>query len=204
MGPPWSSVDFLHSTRTLGNFPRLIRFTFFQASSWPWHHSALTHLVIGDPEVISAPNYLAYLLSFSSRYLVISLDNILFFVSTNCSRTSLLVDIHPPYPFFLALLTRVHLVIDPFTLHRVVFIFTVQVYIYILHSALSTLLQPPRTFTCPSRPPRRPLDTLPFIQPTSLPLRLPRAVGPWEHIPLPLHRLSLRTWTNLVHHTHSN
>ena len=30
----------------LGSFYCTIRFTFLQASSWPWHHSTLNHLVI--------------------------------------------------------------------------------------------------------------------------------------------------------------
>ena len=48
---------------------------------------------------------------------------------------------HLPYTFFLKLLPVVYLVIETFTFHQYIFLFTEKVNIYILHSALSTLIQ---------------------------------------------------------------
>ena len=94
--------------------------------------------------------------------------------------------------------------IEPFTSHYTIFIFTVKFYIYIIPSTLYTLLQPKITFACPSRPPPIPLDASNSIHPTPPPLRLQRAVRPQERVALTLRRLSLRTWTNLVHQNHSS
>ena len=90
------------------------------------------------------------------------------------------------------------------TFHRTVFIFMMQVYIYILHSILSTLLQTPITSACTSRPLWILPEYLPSIQPNTLTLWLTQAVRPWERVTLPLCRLSLSIWTNLVHQTHSS
>ena len=63
-----------------------------------------------------------------------------FSVLTNYSRASFSVWVHPPSPFFIVLLNGVHLALYSFTFHCAVFIFTVQVYCYIIHSTLSILL----------------------------------------------------------------
>ena len=101
-------VECLHSISTLDNLYCLIRFIFFQASSSPLFHSELTQLVVGDHEVISEPNTMALILSFSSRFLIIFIVNILSSVSTNCSRASFWVGVYPTYSFFLSLLIEVH------------------------------------------------------------------------------------------------
>ena len=91
------------------------------------------------PEAISAPNLwhvlkipVAYIsLSPQKRFSLFQL-NIVEIVSRYVSIILLF--------FFLELLTRVHMVIDPFTFHHSVFISTVKVYIYTIHSTLSAIL----------------------------------------------------------------
>ena len=80
----------------------------------------------------------------------------------------------------------------------------VQVYIYILNYALSTLLQNQRTLSCPSRPPQIPPDISPSIHTTPPPLHLTLAAHPIERVPLTLCRMSISTWTNLIHQTYSS
>ena len=70
-------------------------------------------------------------------------------VSTYCSRDIFLVGDHPTSPLFLVLLNIVHPVIEPFTFHHSVFIFMVQVYIYIIYSTLFMLLWYHLTETSP-------------------------------------------------------
>ena len=90
------------------------------------------------------------------------------------------------------------MVINLFNFLCSIIILTLKVCIYIIHSTLSSIIQPLRNFACPSRPPIIPPDDLPSIQPTPLPLCLTRAVRPQERVTLPLCRLFLRTWINLV------
>ena len=92
----------------IGSASRLIRFTFFQPSSWTWPHSALTHLVVWRSWGRFHTKTLGASLIFGSRSLIISLVK-LFSVSTNYSRASFYVWIHPPSPFFLALLPVLYL-----------------------------------------------------------------------------------------------
>ena len=67
--------------------------------------------------------------------LIISLENIFWSVSTNCISASFYVVFNPPYPFLLALITRVNLVIGPSNLHHAVLLFIKHVYsLYILPS----------------------------------------------------------------------
>ena len=135
--------------------------------------------------------YLARLLSFSSRTIIISLENLFSTVLTNCSRNSFWVDVHTPYPFFLAIIIGVHMVIYPFTLHRSIFIFTVQVYIYILIYTIPTSKNLLLSFNTST--------TLPSINLTPLYLRLPWAVRPQELVTLTIRLMSLSTCTNMVH-----
>ena len=111
-------------------------------------------------------------LSFSSCPLIISLEEIFLSFSTNWITASLWLIIHPPSPFFTALLAVVYLFIYFFTFPWAVFIFMVQVNVCILCSTLSTLIQPPITFACPAKYPKKSPDTSPYIHPITLSLHL--------------------------------
>ena len=67
---------------------------------------------------------------FSCRSLIIFLEK-LSSVSTNCSRYSFQVCVHPHYPFLLVLFIRVHLFIYIYYFYNDINLFIVQVYIYI-------------------------------------------------------------------------
>ena len=112
------------------------------------------------------------LLSLSSCPLIISLEEIFLSFSTNWITASLWLIIHPPSPFFTALLAVVYLFIYFFTFPWAVFIFMVQVNVCILCSTLSTLIQPPITFACPAKYPQKSPDTSPYIHPITLSLHL--------------------------------
>ena len=67
------------------------------------------------PKTLPCDNFI-----FVCRLLRISLEKLFFSVSSNCSGDSFYVGVHPFSPFFVVLLTGLHLVIDSFNLHHAV------------------------------------------------------------------------------------
>ena len=104
----YGSLMTLFSTY-LGPISRLILFTLCQSSSWTWRHTTFTHLVVWRSRDHFHSKTFGASLRFSSCSLIISLLTI-FSVSTNCSRASFYVGVHPTYPLFLSLLPGVHMI----------------------------------------------------------------------------------------------
>ena len=125
------------------------------------------------------------------RLFIISSENIFSRFPTNCGRYTFLGMCHTLYPFLLALLTVVHMVIETFNHHRTILLFTEHVYIiYILTSLRYQLFSyhPPFISLNPPWHPR----IRPHLQPMPpLYLRLPwerkiqiNALLPWMSGPL--------------------
>ena len=106
--PSWTwhhPVGRLHSVCLLSRL-WLKSTTSLSTSIWPWCHPVTLQPLKVYLAIITCQNLSRSF--FFCRFLIIFLENI-FSVSTSSSSVSFLVGVHPYYPFFLLLCSRLHL-----------------------------------------------------------------------------------------------